>query len=148
MDKSTLVTYANDMTGTSKYTLASWYPNLVLEGEENSPRSQKISEGSLAEGGSVEGSRLSTICLGYWEDRPFSPSLLKEEKQPYSLKFWLKGAQAMCASFLFNKEDWFQQHELVPLQTTSRSLATRDCLNVFSNDPLNLWDSSSLAARE
>lgn len=41
MDKSTRETCANDTPRTSKYTLASWYPNLALEEEENSSGSGK-----------------------------------------------------------------------------------------------------------
>lgn len=49
IDKSTQVTYANDTPGTSKHTLASWCPNLALEGEENSSRSGKWATEGLRE---------------------------------------------------------------------------------------------------
>lgn len=64
----------------------------------------------------MEDPRLLIANLGYWGDRHFSPSLLKEEKQPCSHKFRLLGTQVTCTSFLFDKRGWFQQHELVPLQ--------------------------------
>ena len=81
------MTYANDMPRTSKYTLASWYPNLALEGEKNSFSIQKKKKKNeevkaCKEKVSMEASIFSATSLGYGEDRPFSPSLLKEEKQP------------------------------------------------------------------
>lgn len=120
------MTYANDMPRTINIPwppgiqIWLWKEKKILSGLKKKKKEEvKAFKGRV----SMEASIFSVTSLGYGEDRPFSPSLLKEEKQPCSHRFLLLGAPAGCVSFLFDEGGWSQQHEVMHLQTTSRSLA-------------------------